>query len=85
MANVFWERDGELFTPSLRTRCLPGTTREYVLENVDCKEVVTGIEELGNADRIFLTSAGLGIANVAEFNGRRLDTSDHAPSGLLPY
>lgn len=85
MANVFWARDGELFTPSLRTGCLPGTTREYVLENVDCKEVVTGIEELGNADRIFLTSAGLGIANVTEFNGRRLDTSDQALSGLLPY
>lgn len=85
MANVFWERDGELFTPSLNTGCLPGTTREYVLENVDCEGVETGIEELGNADRIFLTSAGLGIANVAEFNGRRLDTSDHTPSGLLPY
>lgn len=72
MANVFWLKDEKLFTPSLETGCLPGTTREFVLENLDCEEVETGLETLKNADAIFLTSAGIGVVQAAEFDGRRL-------------
>lgn len=85
MANVFWETNKRLFTPSLKTGCLPGTTREYILENIECGEVETGIAELIEADRIFLTSAGLGVVTVAELDGRRLDTSGHPISRLLPF
>lgn len=85
MANVFWEKGGKLFTPSLRTGCLPGTTREYLLENIECEEVEAGIEELENAERIFLTSAGIGVVAVAALNGRKLDTMAHTMPSLLPY
>lgn len=86
MANVFWESAGRLFTPSLRTGCLPGTTREFVLENLDCDEVESGIEELGLAHRIFLTSAGVGVVAAAEFEGRPLATSsEHPLSSVLPF
>lgn len=85
MANVFWEKGGKLFTPSLATGCLPGTTREYILESIGCEEVAVGIEELNEADRIFLTSAGIGVVKVAEAGGRELDTSDHPLSNLLPF
>lgn len=84
MANVFWEKDGKLFTPSLSTGCLPGTTREYVTENFECEEAESGVEVLGSADRIFLSSAGLGVAAVAEFNGRPLDMSAHPLLSLVP-
>jgi branched-chain amino acid aminotransferase len=84
MANLFWEQNGKLFTPSLSTGCLPGTTREFVLENFECEEVESGIKVLGPADRIFLTSAGLGVLAAAEFNGRKLDTSDHPLLNLIP-
>ena len=84
MANLFWEKDGKLFTPSLSTGCLPGTTREFVLENFECEEVESGIKVLGPADRIFLTSAGLGVLAAAEFNGTKLDTSDHPLLNLIP-
>ena len=85
MANVFWKKGGKLYTPSLKTGCLPGTTREFILENIECEEVEAGIEALENADRIFLTSAGIGVVRVAEFDGRNLEISDHALSKLLPY
>lgn len=85
IANVFWEKSGSLFTPSLRTGCLPGTTREFVLENVDCEEVEAGFEELASADRVFLTSAGIGIVAVAEFDGRKLDTSSHRLTELVAW
>jgi len=85
MANVFWTKDGNLFTPSLKTGCLAGTTREYILENLDCEEVETGVEDLVSADRIFLTSSGISAIAAAEFEGRRLDTSEHPLLSLLPF
>lgn len=67
MANIFWRKNRKLFTPSLSTGCLAGTTREFVLENESGIEVETSLESLKNADEIFLTSAGLGICRVSEF------------------
>lgn len=85
MSNVFWEKDGKLFTPDLKTGCLPGTTREFILENVRCKEVIAGIQQFENADRIFLTSAGIGVVSAHAYEGRKLDSSDHVLSRLLPF
>ncbi len=84
MANVFWEKEGEMFTPALSTGCLAGTTREYVLENIVCREVEVPIEELEQADAIFLTSAGIGIARVANYEGRRLNDLRHGIEELWP-
>ena len=84
MANVFWLKDDVLFTPSLATGCLPGTTREFVLENLECREVEAGIEELDTADAIYLTSAGLGVTSVAEFDSHRFSPTDHPITRLLP-
>jgi branched-chain amino acid aminotransferase len=84
MANVFWLKDDVLYTPSLKTGCLPGTTREYVLENLDCREVEARIEDVNKAEAIFLTSAGLGIVEVAEFGSRKMARSGHPIMELWP-
>jgi len=84
MGNVFWLKDERLSTPSLETGCLPGTTREFVIENIDCEEVVVGIEELRSANEIFLTSAGIGVVRIAEFEERELERRDHPIMKLLP-
>ncbi len=84
MANVFWLKDGVLHTPSLRTGCLPGTTREFVLENLDCKEVEAEIETIRNADAIFLTSAGIGIVAAALLDNKQLSRSRHPILDLIP-
>lgn len=77
MSNVFWLKSERLYTPALSTGCLPGTTREYVLENVECDEVEAGIDEIEAASAVFLTSAGLGVVEVAEFDERPLAQRDH--------
>ena len=84
MANVFWLRDDQLYTPGLKTGCLAGTTREFVLENMDCRETAASIDELRKADSIFLSSAGLGVVQVAEFESRQLKQTDHPIFDLLP-
>jgi len=70
MANIFWKKDGRLFTPSLASGCLPGTTRGHLIDSEGAVDVDAGIEALESADEIYLTSAGLGKAKVAEFEGR---------------
>ncbi len=85
MANFFWLKGGRLYTPSLQTGCLPGTTREFVIENLECDEVEAGIEALHEADEIFLTSAGIGVVQVAEFDGRKLRCGDHQITRILPF
>jgi branched-chain amino acid aminotransferase len=61
MANVFWVKAGEIFTPALETGCLNGTTRAFLMENFPVRETKSGIGELFAADEIFLTSAGVGV------------------------
>ena len=65
LANIFWLKDGKLFTPSLKTGCLAGTTREFVLENSKVFEVSESLEILQKAEAIFLASAGIGIVPAA--------------------
>jgi branched-subunit amino acid aminotransferase/4-amino-4-deoxychorismate lyase len=85
MANVFWAKDGILFTPSLKTGCLAGTTREFVIESLECREIEVGIEALRSADEVFLTSAGIGVAHVSKFEGRAFERRKHPIRELLPF
>jgi len=83
MANVFWSKEGEMFTPSLETGCLAGTTREVVLENYSVKKVKTNLSELNEADAIFLTSAGIGIVQVAQFQEKEFNRQLHELTEIL--
>lgn len=84
MANLVWIKGEELFTPSLETGCLAGTTREYVIENFRVNEVSVDLSELRRADRIFLTSAGIGVAQASELDGINLAVGSHPIVDLLP-
>jgi len=64
LANLFWKKGGAIFTPSLETGCLKGTTREFVLENFTVEERKAKLNELEKADEIFLTSAGIGVVKA---------------------
>lgn len=71
MANIFWfEYDRtKLFTPSLKTGCLAGTTREFLMEKFEVIEVEKEINTLfRDAETMFLTSSGMGIIQVSDFD-----------------
>lgn len=74
-ANLFWVKDGAAFTPPLRAGCLPGVTREVVMEcaaavGISCRERNAGLEALTTADEIFLTSSTRGVTSVSTFQSR---------------
>ncbi|HEY0428975.1 MAG TPA: aminotransferase class IV [Pyrinomonadaceae bacterium] len=75
MANLFWIKSGKIFTAALETGCLAGTTREFLLENSRIEEKITTLDELIEADEIFLTSSGIGIGKATSFNKKILENT----------
>lgn len=76
MANIFWVTDGKLHTPALTTGALAGTTRARIIElagelSIPHVEGVYELSDLGDADEIFLTSAGQGVSLVTTFDFHR--------------
>lgn len=76
MANIFWAKEGTIQTPKLSTGALAGITRECVIQlaakhYIPLIEGVYEMSDLTEADEIFLTSSGLGVAPVTTFDFRR--------------
>ena len=76
LANIFWVTDGTIHTPALSTGALAGTTRARIIAlagelSLPHVEGVYEISHVADADEIFLTSAGLGVAIVTTFDFRR--------------
>jgi len=76
MANIFWIRGEEIFTPLLETGALAGTTRDFVLDNFQVYERKASPDELKNASEIFLTSAGIGLVKVESLENRNFTGSN---------
>jgi branched-subunit amino acid aminotransferase/4-amino-4-deoxychorismate lyase len=75
-SNLFWAKNGTLHTPTLSTGALAGITRECVIDiaNKHFIPLLEGIYEMNDltdADEIFLTSSSLGVAPVTTFDFRR--------------
>jgi para-aminobenzoate synthetase / 4-amino-4-deoxychorismate lyase len=66
ISNIFIEKNGKLYTPPLNSGLLPGTFRQYILESPewDAHEKILTMDDLRNADRIFLTNAIQGMLEV---------------------
>ncbi len=80
MANLFWVKDGTVYTPALSTGAVAGVTRAAVLKLAQEQfiPVVEGVYELADftdADEIFLTSANLGVGLVTTFDFRQYSCS----------
>jgi branched-chain amino acid aminotransferase len=76
-ANVFAVFRQEVSTPPLSEGCLPGITREVLLEEMRVPRVrfierELTVEELYQADEVFITSTTRGLLPVKEIAGRAL-------------
>ena len=75
-ANLFVVIDGKLFTPPLAAGCLPGITREVVIElatelEIPCEERNLAPAELPLAEELFLTSSLSGVTRLSRFENHR--------------
>lgn len=63
--NIFWLKGDMLYTPTLTTGCLMGTTRAAIMRLFEAKEVNAHIEEFLAAQAAFLSNVRHGIWPIA--------------------
>ena len=77
ISNIFWLKDHQLFTPSLACGLLPGIARQKVIDmcrelRITVSEGVFDLEEMKNADAIFLTNSLMDIMPVNQFEHKTM-------------
>jgi branched-subunit amino acid aminotransferase/4-amino-4-deoxychorismate lyase len=72
MANLFWTREGKLFTPRVEEGCREGVVRHWVMARLKTAEVSEPPEVLEKAGEIFLTNSRIGIMPVSRWKKRLL-------------
>jgi branched-chain amino acid aminotransferase len=88
-ANIFIATGGDVFTPPLRASgCLPGITRELLLEEIrvpgfTVREKELTLPDLEAAGEIFITSSTRDLLPVLEIEGLSVNTEDVARRALL--
>lgn len=75
IANIFMIKDNLIYTPALSEGCIAGVMRRFVIErlkqsNFNITEKPISIEDLENADEVFLTNSIRGIRWVKQFRKR---------------
>ncbi len=88
-ANIFVAAEGRVWTPPLTSGCLPGVTRELLLEKFGSGQNPVGEkallpEELFAADEVFITSTTRNLLPVISLDGRSLGRS-HAVRDRLEH
>ena len=68
--NVFVVVDGRVLTPPLSSGCLPGITRELVIEWFDAHEQALPLSVRQTADEVFLTSSTRDVHPVVRLDDR---------------
>jgi branched-subunit amino acid aminotransferase/4-amino-4-deoxychorismate lyase len=68
-ANIFMAKNNKLFTPPLECGCLEGLTRRVILDlasknKISAHEKSFGLQDLYEADEIFLTNSLMGVMPV---------------------
>lgn len=57
IANIFWVKDGTLYTPPLTEGCVAGTMRQFILHKLEVTETPLNLQLLADADEVWLTNA----------------------------
>ena len=69
MANLFWVKGHTLYTPGMEMCGVAGVIRRMIIQDAQARglKVLTGefkLDNLGNADEVFMTNSVLGVAPV---------------------
>ena len=72
ISNLFFAKNGVIYTPSLQTGCLPGVMRQEVIRHIEVREVEWAMVDLKGCDEIWLSNALRRLRAVTSIDGRDL-------------
>ena len=73
-SNIFFVKDGKLYTPAVDSGILPGIVRRYLLETYPVQQLIIKPEDIATYEEVFLTNSLMGIMPVAAIEQQRFDT-----------
>ncbi|MEX2605421.1 MAG: aminotransferase class IV [Gracilimonas sp.] len=84
VANLFWIKEGKIFTPSVKCDLLPGVTRELVIQVMNRADIELEVGEfewsdLKQAETLFCTNSLieiLEVASISQLMGERGDSAN---------
>lgn len=82
--NIFFVKDGVVYTPTVASGSLYGITRQVVIElareaGYDLREITMSRYDLYTADELFLTGTAAEVVPVAEYDKRVIGTGEPGP------
>ena len=75
-ANILILQQGKFITPSLESGCLPGITRQLLIQHFDVSEALFTWEELLNSDGVYLCSSVRLIKHVSKVEDKLFEPKE---------
>lgn len=75
-ANIFFVKEGEIFTPTTSSGLLRGTMRDYLLEKYKIREDIINFNKIESFDEAFISNSLMGIRNVSAINEFKFNRED---------
>jgi len=84
ISNLFWVKNGVLFTPSPEVPILKGITREIIIDlakknSIPFEEGLYSPQNLFEADEAFLSNSAIEILSLSEVNGDKIGSEKVGP------
>nr|WP_272507422.1 aminotransferase class IV [Clostridium aestuarii] len=76
VSNLFFIREGNICTPSLKCGLLPGVVRNWIISNFKVLQGKFILEDLKNSEGVFLTNSLMGIMQIYSIEEKILNKSD---------
>ncbi len=85
VSNVFFVKNGQIYTPKVSCGLLPGIIRRYVMRTCPVTEREVYPYEVMECDEMFLTNSLMGIMPVVSFEGYRFPSRETADRLAAEY
>lgn len=87
VTNLFWVKEGVLYTPAVDCGLLPGITREALISlapelNLEVEEGEFNLDEVLSSDNAFLTNSLVGIAALTDVDNVKITLNEELSAKL---
>lgn len=88
VSNIFWVKNGTVYTPAIHVGILNGVTRQFVIAllnalKIECQEGFYTLDHLRQADEIFVTNSIQEIVPIYQMDDRAYPGADGPVTSLL--
>jgi branched-chain amino acid aminotransferase len=85
IANIFWIKDGTIYTPPLSDGCIAGVMRRHIMKENNIIAKLLHVEDLLDADEAFLTNAIKRIRWIGSLGDKTFSNNQISSIRIAPF